>query len=518
MGAPARAVRLTRGGARARLVGAPFSDWQRGALRAAGIDSVRELRFSDAPLGSAGALGSLRDWLRGLPFVLVFGSTFVDARCVRALLAQRAGAAAGWIGSAAVTGAAPANAPIESLCAGEAGELRAAASRHVSTERRDGRRLAGLFLFSDEILDLIPAGRYFDLKEHLLPEVRARGRRIDTLAVQRSHPVLSAEEQLRLQLELLEAAGGANRVALGEGCVVDPGVRVVGPVLLGEQCRLESGCVVVGPAILGARCHIGARAVIHCSVLDDDVAVGADGYVGFSLLGARERVRAGERCLKAQAVALAPAHMQPRVPLAQLAAQGVQAAAKRAFDFAIALAGIVAASPLFALIALAIKLDSPGPVLFVQRRCGRDGREFPMLKFRSMVPNAQALQRALRAQSEVDGPTFKLAHDPRITRVGRWLRRTSLDELPQLVNVLAGQMSLVGPRPLVMQEMSVNAYWRDRRLSVAPGITGLWQVEARDDARFQRWVELDVRYAGSRSLLLDMKILAKTAAAALRGL
>lgn len=140
-----------------------------------------------------------------------------------------------------------------------------------------------------------------------------------------------------------------------------------------------------------------------------------------------------------------------------------------------------------------------------------------MLKFRSMIAGAERLQEGLRSSNLVDGPTFKLVRDPRVTRVGQFLRWTSLDELPQLLNVIAGHMSLVGPRPLVMGEMRLNAHWRDARLSVRPGITGLWQVEARSDSRFYRWVELDVRYAREQSLLLDLKILVRTLAAAMKG-
>jgi lipopolysaccharide/colanic/teichoic acid biosynthesis glycosyltransferase len=183
---------------------------------------------------------------------------------------------------------------------------------------------------------------------------------------------------------------------------------------------------------------------------------------------------------------------------------------KRALDIGGALVGLVLLAPLFVIVALAVGLDSPGPVLFRHRRCGKHGREFPMLKFRTMCADAEKMQPELSSLNYMDGPVFKVRNDPRVTRVGEFLRRTSLDELPQLLNVLRGEMSLVGPRPLVAEEMEGCSTWRMLRLSVRPGITGLWQVKARSSDSFQDWLQHDMTYVKRQSLRQDISILFQT--------
>lgn len=184
---------------------------------------------------------------------------------------------------------------------------------------------------------------------------------------------------------------------------------------------------------------------------------------------------------------------------------------KRAIDLIGAALGLVLLSPLFVLSAIAIKLTSDGPVIFKQERHGRNRRRFRMYKFRTMVQNAEALQPSLERQNEAVGPVFKIRDDPRVTRVGAILRRTSLDELPQLFNVLKGEMSLVGPRPLPARDVSrFEGGWLLRRFCVLPGITGLWQISARSTIRFEDWVQHDFQYIDGWSLKLDLKILLKT--------
>jgi exopolysaccharide biosynthesis polyprenyl glycosylphosphotransferase len=184
--------------------------------------------------------------------------------------------------------------------------------------------------------------------------------------------------------------------------------------------------------------------------------------------------------------------------------------AKLVFDRAAALLWLVALLPVAAAIALVVKLTSRGPVFFVQERGGLNGRSFPMLKFRTMREGAEAERAALLAANEMDGPVFKIANDPRVTPIGRLLRRTSLDELPQLVNVLLGHMSLVGPRPLPLVETRDLRGVHRRRLSVRPGITCLWQVSGRNDLRFSEWMALDLQYIDNWSLGLDFAILLRT--------
>lgn len=187
-----------------------------------------------------------------------------------------------------------------------------------------------------------------------------------------------------------------------------------------------------------------------------------------------------------------------------------QPAWKRALDIVGALAGLLLLSPLLLLTAIAIRFSSPGPILFAQRREGLGGRIFTMYKFRTMCTDAEALKASLRALSEQDGPAFKLTNDPRVTPLGRFLRRTCIDELPQLWNVLRGEMSLVGPRPLPVDESRRCKPWQRRRLAVKPGLTCIWQVDGGVDVTFDEWMRMDLQYAASRTPVQDVRLLWKT--------
>jgi exopolysaccharide biosynthesis polyprenyl glycosylphosphotransferase len=188
---------------------------------------------------------------------------------------------------------------------------------------------------------------------------------------------------------------------------------------------------------------------------------------------------------------------------------------KRLTDLMLTTAGLLAIWPLLLMIAVAIKLDSPGPVLYRQQRVGKDGRLFSMLKFRSMYRDADKRRDALLAANEATGPLFKMRNDPRVTRVGQILRRTSLDELPQLLNVIRGEMSLVGPRPPLTSEVEKYEPWQLGRLRAVPGMTGLWQVSGRSDVTFHEMVRLDLHYIRNWSLSLDLEILWQTLPAVL---
>jgi lipopolysaccharide/colanic/teichoic acid biosynthesis glycosyltransferase len=183
---------------------------------------------------------------------------------------------------------------------------------------------------------------------------------------------------------------------------------------------------------------------------------------------------------------------------------------KRAIDIIGAATGLIALSPVMCISAAAIKMSSPGPVVFKQRRAGIGGQPFWIYKFRTMTSDAEQKKAALRKFSEQDGPAFKLKDDPRITPVGKFLRETSLDELPQLWNVLKGDMSLVGPRPLPMDESAECAQWQRRRLDVTPGLTCIWQVKGRSRVTFDEWMRMDVNYIRRRSIFHDMKIMFET--------
>ncbi|HZT44239.1 MAG TPA: exopolysaccharide biosynthesis polyprenyl glycosylphosphotransferase [Chthonomonadaceae bacterium] len=191
------------------------------------------------------------------------------------------------------------------------------------------------------------------------------------------------------------------------------------------------------------------------------------------------------------------------------------APAKRSLDVALALLGLLVCAPLFVLIALMVKRSSRGPVIFKQTRVGQGGRLFTCYKFRSMYIDAERRREQLRAHNEVSGPVFKIKRDPRITPAGRLLRKLSLDELPQLFNVLKGDMSLVGPRPPIPEEVALYDQREQGRLAVKPGLTCIWQISGRSDLDFARWVELDLEYIDTMSFWQDLAIIARTIPAVL---
>ncbi|RPJ86207.1 MAG: exopolysaccharide biosynthesis polyprenyl glycosylphosphotransferase [Acidobacteria bacterium] len=198
--------------------------------------------------------------------------------------------------------------------------------------------------------------------------------------------------------------------------------------------------------------------------------------------------------------------------------EGWQLVLKRVIDFLGSAALLILLAPFLLLVALLVRLDSPGPVLFRQERVGLNRRRFKLIKFRTMVQEADKKQELFEALNEADGPVFKIRNDPRVTRLGRFLRQFSIDELPQLINVLKGEMSLVGPRPLPLRDVKlIDAQWHKRRFSVKPGLTCLWQVNGRSDVSFERWVRMDLEYIDTWSLALDLKILLKTIPVVFRG-
>ncbi len=183
---------------------------------------------------------------------------------------------------------------------------------------------------------------------------------------------------------------------------------------------------------------------------------------------------------------------------------------KRTMDILCSLTGLIILLPIFLIIGIIIKLESRGPVFFAQERIGQNGEVFKMYKFRSMVVNAEKLKRELQCKNEMSGPMFKMKNDPRVTKVGRFIRKTSIDELPQLFNILKGEMSLVGPRPSLPKEVQKFDDWMMTRLEVKPGLTCYWQVSGRNDIDFEEWMELDIKYVHERSILIDIKLILKT--------
>lgn len=208
----------------------------------------------------------------------------------------------------------------------------------------------------------------------------------------------------------------------------------------------------------------------------------------------------------------------PLLTLEPVAQEDWKVLVKRIMDLAISVIALIFLLPIMGVVALAVRIDSPGPVLFVQQRIGQNKRRFPMYKFRTMVQDAEKLMAQVESLNEAEGPIFKIANDPRVTRVGRILRKTSLDELPQIFNVIRGEMSLVGPRPMSIRDVDLfDKGIQRKRFSVKPGITCLWQVSGRSNLPFSKWLELDLQYIENWSIGLDIKILLKTIPVVLKG-
>jgi len=404
-------------------------------------------------------------------------------------------------------------------------------------------RPAGVYLFEREALERIPTGVYCDIKEQFLPGLLATGLPVFTHSITGYLAELEwVEDYMTAHFDLLrgltgQRPGGEELMdgVWAEGEVdLAPDAVLVGPLALGWGSRVGSGARLIGPLAVGNGSEIGPHALVRETIVGAGVRVGAGAKVERSVLVdgvqldegvavqdsvvAWKTFKLGQLNLVERDLAVRTAALPLREYLGLRLRRGLYDSLKRAFDVASSALALVASLPVMALAALALKLDSSGPILFTQARCGKGGRQFRMLKFRSMRQDADQLQDELQALNESDGPVFKITDDPRLTRVGRVLRKYSLDELPQLWNVLMGDMSVVGPRPLAEQELRLCPAWRDARSQVKPGLTGLWQVSAREHNAFSNWIRHDLRYIRNQSLLLDMKIVLRTVTALAKGL
>jgi len=414
---------------------------------------------------------------------------------------------------------------------------------HPAQERRSTLRPAGLYLFQSEVLEGIPPARYFDLKEQLFAPLYQRGAPTGIWEIPGySSNIASIGDFFTTNLDILN-----GRVPLPDQekpqdhsgdtdqAQISATAKVFAPAVLGPGSRVGDEAIILGPTAIGAHCEIEAGVVVNeCVILDNaHISQGAylhrcvisDGAVISSLMSLHEMAvmktlssppeqtvcSLREHARRHPGKVVGPLEWQTRFgPICRKV--------KRCLDVVLAILGLILAAPIMLVIALAIKLDSPGDIFFRQERCGQGGRNFTMYKFRTMVDTSEDRKRELQDLNEVDGPMFKIIHDPRITRVGKTLRDTNLDELPQLYNVLKGEMSLVGPRPLSLEEMRYNPNWRDARLTVSPGMSGLWQVEAHTKLSFNDWLFYDLEYVRQCSLGLDLKILFKTMKKAVRDL
>ncbi len=345
----------------------------------------------------------------------------------------------------------------------------------------------------------------------------------------RNYHLASDEDVLRFQADLVwrcrqllpmgvRRTLSESNAGRRDGSVADSAV-VRGAVVLGRGVQIGSGAVVLGPCTIGDGAIIGDGCLVRNSVILPEVSLPAGQRVESSIVGPVGTRRQPPRCSpQCRAVG-------PRVTMAAVGADPVLPAEvafrdrfdeliKRAMDLVIAVVALLLMLPVLPLIALAIKLDSRGPVFYVARRQTKDGRVFGCIKFRTMVSDADVREQEILARvNEVDGLHIKVRDDPRITRIGSLLRRTNVDEVPQFLNVLMGHMSVVGPRPSPEKENRICPGWREARLAVRAGITGLWQISRsrqRGESDFQEWIYYDIEYVRHQSLWLDVRIILRT--------
>jgi lipopolysaccharide/colanic/teichoic acid biosynthesis glycosyltransferase len=314
--------------------------------------------------------------------------------------------------------------------------------------------------------------------------------------------------------------GAGEDILVASGCRIDPGARLIGPVVLHEGAVVAAGATVVGPTVVGSGGRIDSGAVVAQAMLAPDAHVGGAVSIRRRVISGNGSVDSALDAPEVDSAVVTPLgvaldrKVNGNAPKAALVGRRhLQRALKRVLDLVASALMLAVLWPLLLAVAVWVKMDSPGPAFFLHRRERRGGREFACVKFRTMTADAHLQQRELYECNEVDGPQFKLHKDPRVTRVGKWLRRYNIDELPQLLNVLAGQMSLVGPRPSPFRENQICVPWRRARLSVRPGITGLWQIcrSGEDGASgFHEWIYFDLAYVRHFSIWLDLKILAAT--------
>ena len=326
----------------------------------------------------------------------------------------------------------------------------------------------------------------------------------------------------RLVLELARwtvgSGGERSRLWTGTGTQVHPSANLVGAVVLQDGARVGEGATLIGPAVIGRDAVVEARATVAQSVVGAGQVVACATTLRHRVyLGAGDPASANGG--ESEPLASEIWETQPLAMGSGLASRSFYPAFKRAFDATVAAVVLLLLLPLCLLLAALVKLESKGPIFFGHIREGLGGKAFRCWKFRTMFVGADQQQRKLLQLNQVDGPQVKVRRDPRRTVLGRFLTASNVDELPQLWTVLVGEMSLVGPRPSPFRENQVCVPWREGRLSVRPGISGLWQIcrHDRDKGDFHQWIYYDLLYVRHMSLLLDLKIMFLTLVAFAKG-
>jgi len=501
----------------------------------------------DSPRGTAGALKDLEGFLGPHPFLVISANVYLDSLDLSAVLRSHGSRKDGV--TVVVEEGGRAKSDLENVEVDGDGVIRRFHVLHHSKDMRRRVRSAGVYAFKPDVLGHIPETSYMDIKEQLIPELYRDGVPVRAFSAPgRIRTIDTFPDYFNLNRELLlngldgssAALSGMtevrDRVWAGRDVTISPDAYVLGPVIIGDGTVIEGGSKLIGPATIGRGCRVGRDVLVREAIMLDHVRVEDSFTVEYSLVGESCAIAGNETArnmvvlpdgsggIGSDSVSLTH---EDGMTLAMNEGDGLVVndtsrysrylAIKRLIDVILSLVGLTVLLPLMGVVAAAIRLESSGSSLYIQERCGKDGRGFRMYKFRTMVRDAETLQDELATRKDVDGPMFKMYNDPRLTRVGSLLRKTSIDEVPQLWNVLRGDMSLVGPRPLVMEEMKFAPHWRDIRLKVKPGITGLWQINGRSEVNFHDWVKNDIAYVQNQSVGMDMRILLQTTKSVIMG-
>jgi len=398
----------------------------------------------------------------------------------------------------------------------------------------------GIYVFEPDVFGYIAKESYMDIKGQLIPGLVVGHEQVEAC-------LLSGEvNALRDVVDYVEANKAVFQnhnglhslgdevepgIFVGEGVELSPEANLKGPLVIGNRAKIGRGVKLYGPTVIGDGSVISENGIVRQSILwpETHLEPGAVLENSISCRGSRVRGNSmvsdslvnGER-LELGELTLARDYFKKLKLSSQHRGSGrtrvwFTAFVKRMMDLSAAIFGLAFFIIPMIFIAILIKIDSRGPVFFRQERCGKNRRRFKMIKFRSMIHNADQMIDTIRKDNQSDGPMFKIKVDPRLTRIGAFLRKTSLDEIPQLINVLKGEMSLVGPRPLAMREMKWSPRWRDIRLQVKPGITGLWQIHGRSNSQFHDWIKFDIEYVQTQSIWGDIKILVETLKTVFKG-
>jgi lipopolysaccharide/colanic/teichoic acid biosynthesis glycosyltransferase/dTDP-glucose pyrophosphorylase len=432
--------------------------------------------IENQPRGTAGCLKQISDHTNGHTLVLVAGNLlfFAEEDLAQMMQFHKDSGSALTIGLISATN--KNGMDTEKVNIGSDGEIESIERIYPSVRQNGGPKTSGLYIMEAHVLDHIRDTGFFDLKEQLVPELREVGKAIRGWTHERySFSARTMDDYLRANFDCLKNYQLAKEflqdyreikkhVWVGRDADISRSATLVRPLIIGNNTRIEAGASIIGPSIIGDSCVVGSNGFVRESVLWPKSEVPLDFEVEKCLLSGRafsaENSHCREMMLLNGSPRLSNAHDDKKSPISRkvvfkpprsLGAENTYLAIKRALDVVLATVGLVLTAPFLAIIAVLIRLDSRGPALFKQERCGQNGINFRMIKFRSMVENAEELKPTYSHLNRADGPMFKILLDPRETRLGSILRACKVDELPQLVNVLRGEMSLVGPRPLEIQ-------------------------------------------------------------------